>query len=187
MSDLAQAFIDQSRRFLLKEYLRKIERCVDELSEENLWWRPNEASNSVGNLLLHLAGNVGQWVTHGIGGAPDVRQRQQEFDTRTPLPAPVLLARLREALEEADRVLADLDPADLSQHRRIQGIDVTVFEAIYHVVEHFSTHVGQIIYVTKLRTGRNLRFYEMNADGTIRRGWLSEPMAGTPSLSEHND
>ncbi len=178
MSDIAQAFIDQSRRFLFKEYLRKIERCVDELSEEDLWWRPNETSNSVGNLLLHLAGNVRQWIVHGVGGAHDVRQRQQEFDERNPLPAEVLLAGLREALEEVDRVLADLDPADLSQRCHIQGLEVTAFEAIYHVVEHFSTHVGQIIYITKLRTGRDLRFYEMNADGSVRRGWLGDAKEG---------
>ncbi len=178
MMDIAQAFIDQSRRFLLKEYLPKIERCLDELSEEDLWWRPNETSNSVGNLLLHLAGNVRQWIVSGVGGVHDVRQRQQEFDERAPLPAEALLARLREALDEVDRVLADFDPVDLLQRRHIQGIEVTAFEAIYHVVEHFSTHVGQIIYITKLRTGRDLRFYEMNADGSIRRGWLGDPKEG---------
>ena len=178
MSDIAQAFIDQSRRLLLKEYLRKIERCVDELSDEDLWWRPNETSNSVGNLLLHLAGNVRQWIISGVGGAHDGRQRQQEFDAHASLPAEALLARLREALDEVDRVLADLDPTDLSQRCHIQGLDVTAFEAIYHVVEHFSTHVGQIVYVTKLRTGRNLQFYEMNADGSVRRGWLSASVEG---------
>ncbi len=178
MADIAQAFIDQSRRFLLKEYLSKIERCVDELSDEDLWWRPNETSNSVGNLLLHLAGNVRQWIVSGVGGAHDGRQRQQEFAEHAPLPAEALLARLREALDEVDRVLADLDPADLSQRRHIQGIEVTAFEAIYHVVEHFSTHVGQIIYITKLRTGRDLRFYAMNADGSVRRGWLGDAKEG---------
>ena len=71
-----------------------------------------------------------------------------------------------------------LDPTDLSQRCHIQGLDVTAFEAIYHVVEHFSTHVGQIIYITKLRTGRDLRFYEMNADGSVRRGWLGEAEEG---------
>ena len=178
MSDIAQEFIDLSRRFLLKEYLRKIERCVDELPDEDLWWRPNDVSNSVGNLLLHLAGNVRQWIVHGVGGRPDTRQRQQEFDERGPIPAPVLLARLREALDEADGVLADFDPADLSHRLHVQGLEVTAMEAIYHVVEHFSTHVGQIIYLTKLSTGRDLRFYAMNADGSVRRGWLGEPQEG---------
>ena len=176
MADVAQAFIDQSRRFLRDEYLGKIEQCVGELSKDDLWWRPNEVSNSAGNLLLHLAGNVRQWIIHGVGGAEDTRQRQQEFDERNGGAAGLLLARLRETLSEADRVLAGLTPEDLVEPRRIQGIDVTVLEAIYHVVEHFSTHVGQIIYVTKLRTGRDLRFYEMNADGSVRRGWLSAPV-----------
>lgn len=176
MADLAQAFIDQSRRFLQAEYLRKIERCVGELSDEDLWWRPNEQSNSAGNLLMHLAGNVRQWIIHGVGGAPDTRQRQREFDAREGQAAEALLARLRETLDEADRVLAALDAEALAAPRQIQGIDVSVLEAVYHVVEHFSTHVGQIIYITKLRTGRDLLFYAMNADGTVRRGWLSEPV-----------
>ena len=144
MADVAQTFIDQSRRFLLADYLPKIERCVAELADEDLWWRPNEASNSVGNLLLHLAGNVRQWIIHGVGGVPNVRQRQQEFDTREGVSAGVLLARLRETLEEADRVLDSLDPEALLAPRQIQGIDVTILGAVYHVVEHFSTHVGQI-------------------------------------------
>ncbi len=176
MADIAQAFIGQSRRFLLAEYLGKIEKCVAELSDEDLWWRPNEVSNSVGNLLLHLAGNVRQWIIHGVGGADDVRQRQQEFDERHGAAAAPLLDRLRQTLDEADRVLAGLTPEDLTTPLRIQGLDVTVLEAVYHVVEHFSTHVGQIIYVTKLRTGRDLQFYEMNADGSVRRGWLSTPV-----------
>ena len=176
MADVAQAFIDQSRRFLRAEYLRKIEHCVAELADDDLWWRPNEDSNSVGNLLMHLAGNVRQWIIHGVGGAPDTRQRQQEFDAREGDAAEGLLARLRETLDEADRVLAGLDAEALSAPRQIQGLDVTVLEAVYHVVEHFSAHVGQVIYITKLRTGRDLRFYAMNADGSVRRGWLGEPV-----------
>jgi len=175
MVDLAQAFVDQSRRFLLAEYLPKIERCVHALSDEDVWWRPNDASNSVGNLLLHLSGNVRQWIVSGVGGAPDARRRQQEFDARTPMATTALLARLRETLEDADRVLAELDGDRLLEPCRIQGLDVTVLEAVYHVVEHFSTHVGQIIYVTKLRTGRDLSFYEMAEDGSVRRGWLGGP------------
>lgn len=175
MADAAQAFIDQSRRFLLAEYLPKIERCVRTLTDEEVWWRPNEASNSIGNLLLHLSGNVGQWVVSGVGGSPDPRERQQEFDARAPMAASLLLDRLRETLEAADRVLAGLDGDRLLEPCHIQGLDVTVLEAVYHVVEHFSTHVGQIIYVTKLRTGRDLSFYEMAEDGSVRRGWLGGP------------
>lgn len=178
MADAAQAFLDQSRRFLLAEYLPKIERCLDALPEGELWWRPNAVSNSVGNLLMHLAGNVRQWIVSGVGGAADVRQRQQEFDAQEGASKAELLAHLRAALGDVDGVLAALDPAVLPRRLSIQGLDVTVAEAIYHVVEHFSTHVGQIIYITKLRTGRDLRFYQMNADGSVRRGWLSGPAEG---------
>lgn len=173
MSSAAQAFIAHSRRFLREEYLPKIEYCVALLTEEDVWWRPNETSNSIGNLLLHLAGNVRQWIVSGVGKAPDVRQRQQEFDERTPLDAETLLHRLREAIDDADRVLVALDTPGLLEQRQVQGFDVSVLGAVYHVVEHFSTHVGQIVYITKLRTGRDLNFYEIDADGNVHRGWMA--------------
>ena len=168
------AFIGQSRKHLLKDYWPKICRCIENLDDKDLWWRPNAVSNSPGNLLLHLAGNVRQWIIAGVGQSPDARQRHLEFEAQSGLQAAELLGKLHETLKEADAVLAQLSPADLIASRTIQGIEVTVLEAIYHVVEHFSTHVGQMIYITKLRTGRDLRFYAMNADGTVRRGWLSE-------------
>ncbi len=156
MPDAAQVFLEQSRRYLSAHYLPKIERCLEKLTDEDLWWRPNEASNSVGNLLLHLAGNVRQWIVSGVGGAPDVRRRQQEFDERAALPGAVLLAGLKAALDDADGVLAALDPARLLDYCRIQGREMTLLEAVYHVVEHFSTHTGQIAYVAKLRAGVDL-------------------------------
>ena len=172
MADTGHAFLGQSRRLLAAEYLPKIEQCIRLLPEDDLWWRPNPASNSVGNLLLHLAGNLRQWIAHGVGGAPDMRTRSTEFDTKEGRSSAELLANLAAAVAEADRVLAALPPAQLFDQRRIQGINVSVLEAVYHVVEHFSTHVGQIIYITKMRTGKDLRFYAINSDGTVRRGWL---------------
>ncbi|MFQ5570759.1 MAG: DinB family protein [Rhodothermales bacterium] len=170
MSDAAQAFLDESRRLLRSDYLPKIERCLEALTEEDVWWRPNEESNSIGNLLLHLAGNVRQWIVSGVGGADDVRRRQQEFDERAPVPVEALRAQLRATLEEADAVLARLDPAGLLEARHIQGGVVSVFGAIYHVVEHFGMHTGQIIYVTKMRQGADMGFYDLS-DGTVRTRW----------------
>ena len=165
------AFIDASRSYLRDEYLPKIERCLARLDEADVWWRPNDASNSIGNLMLHLAGNVRQWIVHGLGGAPDVRQRPQEFDARTSRSKEDLLDHLHAALDDVDAVLADLDPDALHEPRTIQGLDGTVLDVIYHVVEHFSMHTGQIIYVTKLRTGAPLAFYAVNDDGTVRTNW----------------
>ena len=168
--DLGQAFLDESRRYLLKEYAVKIRLCLEDLSDEDLWWRPNEHANSIGNLLLHLAGNVRQWIVSGVGGAPDTRHRQAEFDERGPVPRAEVIRRVDAALHDADRVLGDLDPAVLTEVRTIQGRDTTVFRAIYHVVEHFGMHTGQIAYITKLRTGADLGFYR-DAGGLATEAW----------------
>lgn len=170
MPAVGQAFIEQSRSYLSSEYLPKIRRCVEELSEEDLWWRPNARSNSVGNLLLHLAGNVRQWVVAGIGGETDARQRQEEFDADVGPRRDDLLERLEATLGEVDRILASLPPDRLLERRVVQGREVTVLQALYHAVEHFGMHTGQIIYITKLRTGTDLGFYEVEG-GIAHRKW----------------
>lgn len=168
--EAGQAFIHRSRRYLTKDYLPRIQRAVEALSEEDVWWRPNPASNSVGNLILHLAGNARQWVVSGIGKAPDVRQRDEEFRRPGEGKADALLTLLEGTLAEVDRVLAELPAAELGSERVIQGMNVTVLDALYHVVEHFSMHTGQIIYVAKLRSGRDLGFWEVK-DGRAVPRW----------------
>jgi uncharacterized damage-inducible protein DinB len=170
-----QHFIDTCRRYVSAEYLPKIQRCLEALSEEDVWWRPNPESNSVGNLVLHLAGNIRQWIVSGVGDRPDTRERATEFaaDAETAgaeWTRSRLSAHLQEALADVDEVLAALAPDDLLRRTVIQGQDVTVLEGIFHAVEHFSTHVGQIIYITKLRTGGDLRFYEVD-EGIARPNW----------------
>jgi uncharacterized damage-inducible protein DinB len=166
----SQAFIGESRRYLRDEYLPKIRRALEGLTVDDLWWRPNKESNSVGNLILHLAGNVRQWVAGGIGGAPDVRERQEEFDRKGGMTGPELLEFLEATLAEVDDVLADLSADRLGEERVIQGLNVTVLQALYHVVEHFSMHTGQIIYLAKLRSGRDLGFYRVR-DGHVETMW----------------
>ena len=158
MSDVSPLFT-QKARALLREYLGHIERCAAELTDEDVWWRPNEASNSIGNLILHLCGNVTQWIVGGVGRQEYERDRQREFDERRTVPAAELLGRLRQVLERADRVIGAQTEASLSERRQIQGYDVTVLEAIFHVVEHFSMHAGQIVMLTKIRAARDLRLW----------------------------
>jgi len=160
MTDIAQTFISKSRKLLSSDYLPKIERSLENLSDEEVWWRPNEASNSIGNLLLHLCGNVRQWIVGGVGGREVERQRQQEFDERRLIPAQELLSRVKQVLAEADEVLASVDAEVLLSRRQIQGYDVNVLDAVYHVVEHFGMHTGQIILLTKARTGEDLRLWQ---------------------------
>lgn len=163
MSEVSRAFIEEARQQLAQDYLPKIERCLERLSEEQVWWRANEQSNSVGNLLLHLAGNARQWIVCGVGGAEDLRERDAEFAAREGVTRGELVARLRATLAEVDEVLARLDPAALLERRRIQGLDVTTLRAVFHVVEHFSMHTGQIIQLTKLLTAADLGFYDFTS------------------------
>lgn len=166
----ARAFVAESRRLLQQDFLPRVRTCLRRLEEEDLWWRPNPASNSIGNLVLHLCGNVRQWVVTGLGGAPDVRERQEEFDRREPLAADALLARLEATLDEVDRTLATLDPEVLHRRLRVQGTDVTGLQALYHTVEHFSMHTGQILWITKLRLGEDLGLYRVE-DGVATPTW----------------
>ena len=171
------AFLAQSREYLTGHYLPKIRAAVEPLAEPDLWWRPNEASNSIGNLMLQLAGNLRQWIVSGVGGAPDRRDRAAEFARREPLERAELLTLLTEAIFECDAVLARTDPATLDAPLTVQGRQVTGLQAIYHAVEHLAHHAGQILYIAKLRAARDLGFYRM--EGTIPRpAWPGHPTSG---------
>lgn len=166
-SRVSQAFAAQARTFLSNEYLPKIERCLETLNDEQLWWRANEHSNSIGNLLLHLSGNARQWIVGGLGGAPDQRRRQSEFDERSAISKTELLARLKATIAEVDAVLSRFDTALLLTPYQIQSSEVSALEAIFHVVEHFSMHTGQIILLTKLLTEQDLRFYDFSTGAPV--------------------
>ncbi len=169
-SDLGSFFLERSRDYLATEYRTKLRCAVEALPPDMLWWRPNELSNSVGNLLLHLVGNIRQWIVSGVGGAPSSRNRAEEFARREGPPARELLAELERALAEVDQVLSALTAANLLERRVIQGRDVTVFEAVFHVVEHFSLHLGQIILIAKIHAPGAVQFYE-DAGGLARPLW----------------
>jgi uncharacterized damage-inducible protein DinB len=158
---IARAFLARASEFILGDYLPKIERCLENLSDEQIWWRANEESNSIGNLILHLCGNARQWIICGVGGAPDNRDRDSEFAQRDTIPRDELVTLLRSTLDEVHNTLLDLDPSILLEHRKIQGNDVELLVAIFHVTEHFSMHTGQIILLTKQLTASDLHFYDL--------------------------
>lgn len=170
MKNVSEAFIAQARAYLTTDYLPKIERCLEKLSDDQVWWRPNPDSNSIGNLVLHLSGNARQWIVSGVGGGSDARDRAQEFAERSLIPRAELMKRLSQAVAEVDAVLAQLDLATLLEPRRIQDCDVSVLDAIFHVVEHFSMHTGQIVMMTKMMTGSDLRFYDFSG-GVPEPSW----------------
>jgi uncharacterized damage-inducible protein DinB len=143
----------------LMQLMGRIETCVEKLTAEQLWMRASANQNAVGNLLLHLNGNVRQWILHGVGGLPDLRARDSEFAARGGIEAQELLARLRATVEEAVALLHVLPPERLMERIRPQGYECTVMAAIYHVVEHFTGHAFQIMLLTKQFTGQDLGFY----------------------------
>jgi uncharacterized damage-inducible protein DinB len=157
MTDTAKQFIAESRTFLSSVYLPKIERCLEVLTDEDVWWRADEGSNSIGNLLLHLDGSTRTWIVNVAGGSHSPRDRQQEFDEREQIPRAELMARLRQTLAEADEVLARIDSGVLLERRQTPWEDVTVLWAVYHAVEHFAMHAGQIIMLAKMRSEENLK------------------------------
>jgi uncharacterized damage-inducible protein DinB len=168
--DLAREFVARSRYYLMEEYHTKLRRAVRVIPADVIWQRANDQSNSVGNLLLHLAGNVGQWIVSGVGAMPDTRDRPAEFNTRGGASADELLARLDDVLSQADAVLAGLTADSLAERRTIQGRDVSVMAAVYTAVQHFSTHLGQIIMIAKEHAPGSIKFYD-DANGRARPIW----------------
>lgn len=157
MSGVSRQLLDESRAFLTKDYMPKIECCVAQLTEEQIWSRANDASNSIGNLLLHLARSSRYWAVEVIGGKPIGRVRQQEFDQRKPVSSQQLLAELRAAVKEVDQKLAELPDETLLEVRTAREERFTVLWCVYHIVEHFAMHTGQILSMTKA-LGLGLRF-----------------------------
>jgi uncharacterized protein DUF1572 len=156
---LAGLFLEFSRNKLLNQYWPRLRSSVEPLTDEQIWWRPNPACNSVGNLLLHLNGNVGQWMVASFNGMEDARNRPVEFNERRRIPGRSLLERLDETMLEAEKVLDRLTPDNLAASYFIQGYTVSGLAAVYQVVEHFGMHYGQIVYITKAFRGEDLGFY----------------------------
>jgi len=175
-TDVSQAFIQNARELLRREYLPKIERCVEKLTDEQVWWRPNSESNSIGNLLLHISGNARQWIVCGLGDATDKRQRQTEFDEQRTIARDKLLARLRTTVADVDDVLGSFDPARLLEKYPIQGTEATALAAIFHVAEHFSMHTGQIILLTKMLANIDLVFYDFSTGKPVHTWHEAKPL-----------
>ena len=154
---IGRTYLDAARDQLAKS-ARKIKHCLSQLSDEQVWWRPTEAQNSIANLVLHLCGNVRQWITSAVGGEPDQRNRPQEFAERGPIAMQELIGRLEEVLQHADAVLQRVSAGQLLERRRIQGFDETGLGAIFHSVAHFQGHTQEIICLTRMQLGDSYQF-----------------------------
>ena len=158
-NQVAKLLIQEARYRLVEESIPRLHKCLDQLSVEEIWFRPNPNTVSIGNLVLHLCGNVRQWLISGLGGAPDKRERQVEFDEPGPLPTEELRARLDSLAKDIDVVLDKLTTDDLLSLRSIQGYDSSGVSILVHVVEHFSYHVGQVTIMVKSRKNIDMGYY----------------------------
>ena len=156
--DVSRTALEEAGR-LLDECTAKIIHCVDQLTDEQIWWRPAESMNSIGNLILHLCGNLRQWMISGIGGAADTRKRPAEFAERGPIPKAVLLSQLKQVIAEVKGVFARTNAADMQRERRIQGFTVTGWGALFHTVPHFNGHTQEIVSFTRMQLGKSYKFY----------------------------
>ncbi len=166
---MRKVFLDCSVR-RLKQSSSRIVDCLGRLSCDQVWARGGGNENAIGNLVLHLCGNVRQWIGAGVGGRPDVRVRDQEFAAQGGLEPAELARRLESVLDEAVPIIEKVTPERLLETVTIQAYHVTVLEAIYHVVEHFAQHTGQIIYATKHLTGEDLGYYRHLGQAPAPRG-----------------
>ncbi len=157
---VGQAMVAESTHLLHGVFLPRIIKCLSHLTEDEIWRRPNEETVSIGNLILHLCGNVRQWIVTGLGTATDTRKRADEFAEQGPIPTATLTERLQRTLEEAKALLETLDPATLLETRTVQGTQATGVTILIHVVEHFSYHTGEITYAVKARKAIDLGYYK---------------------------
>jgi hypothetical protein len=156
-STAPDAFLQCARAGLAKG-LHKIAHCLNQLNDQQVWQRPRPEMNSIANILIHLSGNLRQWIVSGVGGSPDVRKRPAEFSDRSGRPKAQLLEELKRVIEQADEVLAHADPKSLLQVRRIQGFDVQLMAAIFDTVSHLQGHVQEIIHMTRAMKGPAYQF-----------------------------
>jgi len=171
-TSIAAGFVGDSVELLRDTYLPRMQRAVEALPHDDLWWRPHPDALAFGTILLHLEGNVRQWICSGLGGAPDQRNRASEFAAQSGPAVAVLLARLRATVEEACAVIARMDAAALERDYAIQGNRVSGRWAVYHVVEHFAWHTGQAVWIAKARAGarHGIAFYDDARANAARNG-----------------
>jgi uncharacterized damage-inducible protein DinB len=143
----------------LGQALARIRHCLNQLTDDQIWWRPDEFQNSIGNLLLHLCGNLRQWIVSGLGGAKDVRHRPGEFSERGPIARAELLARVEAVVAESAEAIAKMTADEWLRVRRIQGSEVTGLSALFRAVPHFRGHTQEIIFRTRCLLGQKYEFF----------------------------
>jgi uncharacterized damage-inducible protein DinB len=139
--------------YFTSTYPKQVRDCLDKLTDEQIWWRPNEQSNAVGNLVLHLSGGLTDMIARQLGGFSYQRNRDSEFSERGPIPKAQLLKTFNDTISKIEQTLTKLEPSRLETSLPEPNQQTLVIQLLLRLVTHFNYHVGQIIYVTKMLTG----------------------------------
>jgi len=150
----------KSALYRMDESTRMIEKSLNQISEEELWLKPNESLNSIANLILHLCGNITQYIISSLGETDDIRNRDLEFSASAGLDRSELLGKLERTVNTAKRVIFDASTDELLKTRSVQGFSFSGVGVIIHAVEHYSYHTGQIAFWTKQLKNKDLGFYD---------------------------
>jgi hypothetical protein len=161
MSDPLHLTLDALRVRITRVFPVQVRECLDQLAEEQIWWRPNEGANSVGNLVLHLTGSLNHYLNRGIGGLPYQRDRAAEFAERRHIPKAELLAMFNEMVANAERTLAAVTPERAAEPSPEPAMYTLVIEDIIGIATHIASHAGQILWITK-----------MLREGALRETWM---------------
>lgn len=160
MEQLVVSEFKENAIFRLNESNRMVAIAFENLKEEQLWTRPNGISNSVGNLILHLCGNITQYAISSLGETRDVRDRDAEFNATEGFTKDELLKKLINTVQQAKDVINKSTTGQLIKKREVQGFNFSGIGIIMHVVEHYSYHTGQIAFWIKQLNGADLGFYD---------------------------
>lgn len=152
--------ISETKRRLFEESVPRLKKCLNQLPEKEVWYRPNNHSNSMGNITLHLCGNVRQWILSGLGKQKDTRTRQQEFDEIGPISTSELTQKVDDLMGKVEHVLDSVTSEMLLEKHKVQVYEETGLSILVHVVEHFSYHVGQMTYFVKWRKDMDMGYYK---------------------------
>jgi uncharacterized damage-inducible protein DinB len=146
--------------YRMQENTDRIKICLDKLSEEEVWQKSNKSCNSIGNLLLHLCGNIEQYAISSLSNTEDNRDRDKEFSIKTGYNKEQLYNKLVQILEKAQAIIKNISGENLIEIREVQGFTFSGIGIIIHVVEHYSYHTGQISLWTKILKNKSLGFYD---------------------------
>ena len=158
-TQLRNALINNIVKYMIDENFPRVIKCLEMLNEAEIWYRPNSQSNSIGNLVLHLNGNLNQWILDYIGGKPFVRNRQLEFDADKTHSKEELIHMLTNLSEELGSCIQSVTSDKLLETLPIQNQQETGISVLIHITEHFSFHAGQIAFITKWLKEQQTNFY----------------------------